>query len=385
MKKLLLIITSFAIGFFYNCSKNDNVPITVKTDSENVVTIVADNPTFYRGMDLSFQMELESYNIDSKDANNNSIVLWDYVKLKGCNWVRLKLWHSAINNPNSLALVKSYALKLKQRNIPFLLDIHYSDTWADPANQTMPAAWQNLNFLELKNQVYLYTKNVLDDLKNQNTMPSFVQIGNETDNGFLWNFGKIWGQFSNNWVNYSDLVKSGIRAVREVNGNRTKIILHYSNPEIAEYFFQELAVFSLDFDVIGLSYYPQYHTKDLTVLQTKLNNLAARFNKQIMIVEVAYPFSLGYQDNLNNIVGSTNQILPNYDATIFGQKDFLSKIKTIVQLIPNQKGIGFVYWAPDWVAFAGNQTTSMQGSSWENQCLWDFNHQAVAAIDVFAQ
>jgi arabinogalactan endo-1,4-beta-galactosidase len=336
-------------------------------------------------MDLSAQMELESYNLDYKDGNNNAINLLDFVKIKGVNLVRLRLWHSPTDGQNTLAKVKLYALKLKQRNINFMLDIHYSDTWADPAHQTPPMVWQSLSLVQLKNEVYLYTKDVMTQLKNQGTLPDFVQIGNETDSGFLWNFGKVWNSFNTNWSNYADLVKQGILAVREENGTNTKIILHHSNIENAQYFFNELVLYNIDYDVIGLSYYPQYGTKDLNVVQTKLNYLANTFDKKVMIVEVAYPFSLGWQDNSNNITGLASQIIPEYSATPNGQKLFLEQVATIVKNIPNNKGLGFVYWAPDWIAFTGNGATSTLGSSWENQCLFDFDHNALPAFDVFGK
>ncbi len=126
------------------------------------------------------------------------ISILDFSQQKGCNLVRLKLWHSPANNQNTLAKVKMYALKLKQKNISFMLDIHYSDTWADPTNQTPPLAWQNLTQVQIENRVYNYTKDVILQLKNQGTSPDFVQIGNETDSGFLWNYGKVWNQYSNN-------------------------------------------------------------------------------------------------------------------------------------------------------------------------------------------
>ena len=150
-------------------------------------------------------------------------------------------------------------------------------------------------------------------------------------------------------------------------------------------FLRNLRLTILILIVIGLSYYPQFQTKDLAVVQTKLNALAANFDKEIMVVEVAYPFTLGYDDNLGNFIGSADQIIPAYPATPQGQKDFLIKMTAILKNIPNNKGLGWIYWAPDWVAFDGNETTSTGGSSWENQALWDFAHKALPAFDAFAQ
>ncbi len=142
-------------------------------------------PQFYKGMDLSFQSELEKYDLVYKDENGKPITLLDYVSENGTNLVRLKLWHTPQNGQNSLSDVKAYALKIKSRNMDFLLDFHYSDTWADPGSQTPPQAWQNMNFDEIKNAIYNYTKEVLLELKEQNTLPKIIQIGNETDSGLL--------------------------------------------------------------------------------------------------------------------------------------------------------------------------------------------------------
>src|SRR5690606_32511821 len=109
------------------------------------------------------------------------------------------------------------------------------------------------------------------------------------------------------------------------------------------------------------------------------------FDKKIMIVETAYPFTLGYDDNLANFIGDNSQIIPGYPATPAGQKAFLEKMTEIMQAIPNGKGIGWIYWAPDWVAFDGNEAMSTGGSAWENQALWDFEHKALPALGAFNQ
>lgn len=339
---------------------------------------------FYRGMDLSFQSELEGYNIDYKDNNGNAIDVLDYVTENGANLIRLKLWHTPQDGQNSLNDVKAYAQRIKNSNADFLLDVHYSDYWADPAHQTPPAAWQNMTNEEIRIAIYEYTKNVMIQLKNQNTLPEIIQIGNETDNGFLWNYGKLWNEFSNNWSNYAALVSEAIRAVREVDTeNKTQIMLHYSNVEQAIFFFNELTPFALDFDMIGLSYYPQFHTKDLNLIASKLNELATTFQKDLLMVEVAYPFTLQWSDNQTNYIGSLDQTLPEFSPTPQGQKAYMEWLVMTIKNIPNNRGKGFCYWAPDWVAFSGNESTSTTGSSWENQCMFDFNHTTLPVFDIF--
>lgn len=354
------------------------------SSSNNSDETQSDSQTFYKGMDLSFQSELEDYNIDYKDANGNPVELLDFVKSKGANLVRLRLWHTPQNGENGLADVKAYAQKIKAKNMDFLLDFHYSDYWADPGTQTPPAAWQNMTTNQVKVETYNYTKDVVLQLKAQNTLPKMIQIGNETDSGFLWNYGRVWDDFSNNWVNYAGLISEAIRAIREVDTQNTvQIMLHHSNVENAIYLFNKLQPYNLDFDVIGLSYYPQFHTQYLNLVASKLNELATTFNKDILMAEVAYPFTLQWNDNQANFIGTLDQTLEEFLPTPQGQKAYFEWLVTTIKNIPNNRGIGFCYWAPDWVAFNGNENTSTNGTSWENQCLFDFDLKALPALDVF--
>ncbi|WP_047545399.1 arabinogalactan endo-beta-1,4-galactanase [Psychroserpens sp. Hel_I_66] len=362
----------FAI-IIYSCSENST------TDNSELVS-----PIFYKGMDLSFQSELEDYNVTYNDQNGNLIGLLDFVTAKGANLIRLKLWHTPQNGENGLNDVKAYAQRIKSYNANFLLDFHYSDFWADPGTQTPPVAWQNMTNEEIRVAIYEYTKDVLTQLKNQNTLPKIIQIGNETDSGFLWNYGKVWDEFSNNWSNYAILVKEAIRAVREIDTeDDIKIMLHHSSVENSIFFFEELESFTIDYDIIGLSYYPQFQTKDLNVVANKLNILATTFEKDILLVEVAYPFSLGFDDSQGNFIGSLDQTIPEFSPTPQGQKAYMEWLITTLKSIPNNRGIGFCYWAPDWVAFPNNSNSISGGSAWENQCLFDFNHNALPALDVY--
>ncbi|EDP72059.1 galactosidase [Flavobacteriales bacterium ALC-1] len=368
--KLYLLILSL---IFTSCSKND-----ASDDDTNTPK------TFYKGMDLSFQSELEDYNLDYKDEDGNSVQLLDFVKSKGTNLVRLKLWHTPQDGENGLEDVKTYAQKVKAKGMDFLLNFHYSDYWADPGTQTPPAAWQNMTLNQVKVAIYNYTKDVVTQLKAQNTLPDMIQIGNETDSGFLWNYGRVWGSFSDNWVNYAGLVSEATRAIREVDTeNKVQIMLHHASVENAIFFFNELQSYNLDFDIIGLSYYPQFQIRDLNLVVSKLNELANTFNKDILMVEVAYPFTLQWNDNQTNYIGSIDQIISEFSPTPQGQKAYFEWLINTIKNIPNNKGIGFCYWAPDWVAFNGNETTSTNGTSWENQCLFDFDLKALPAMDVY--
>ncbi|MFD2915921.1 glycoside hydrolase family 53 protein [Psychroserpens luteus] len=375
MKYFKFLLLSLTIT---SCNSSDN---TIEED----LTPPDPTPVFYKGMDLSFQSELEDHSVTYRDVNGSPVDLLNYVTNKGTNLVRLKLWHTSQNGENTLSDVKAYATRIKNTGSNFLLDFHYSDFWADPGTQTPPVAWQNMTDEEIRIAIYEYTKDVVTQLKNQNTLPEIIQIGNKTDSGFLWNYGKVWDEFSNNWGNYAALVREAIRAVREVDTeNKVKIMLHHSNVEHSIYFFTELEPFALDYDIIGLSYYPQYQTKDLNLVANKLNILATTFGKDILMVEVAYPFTLQWDDNQNNYIGSLNQIIPEFSPTPEGQKAYMEWLVTTIKNIPENHGIGFCYWAPDWVSFPNNDTSVSGGSAWENQCLFDFDHKALPALDIFS-
>lgn len=378
MRLFLHLFTLFILGC--STSENSNTPQNENPDNQNPEP----ETVFYKGMDLSFQPELETYNVNYRNENGTVVDLLDFVNENGTNLVRLKLWHTSQNGQNSLDDVKAYGQRVKAKNMAFLLDFHYSDFWADPGTQTPPAAWQNMTQEELRVAIFDYTKDVMTELKNQNTLPEIVQIGNETDSGFLWNYGKVWDEFSDNWGNYAALVREAIRAVREVDTENTvKIMLHHSKVVNSKFFFEELAPYNIDFDIIGLSYYPQFQTKDLDLVASELNQMALNFNKDILMVEVAYPFILEGDDNANNFIGSLDQIVPEYAPTPEGQKAYFEWLVETIKNIPNNRGIGFCYWAPDWVVFQGNENTSTNGSAWENQCLFDYNHRALPAFDVF--
>jgi len=137
----------------------------------------------------------------------------------------------------------------------------------------------------------------------------------------------------------------------------------------------------MDYDYIGLSYYPIYHGKVLADLQNTINTLGTTYGKKVVVAETAYPFTLGYNDFTNNIVGLDEQLIPAYPATADGQKNFLIALKTMLQ--QTTVGFGFSYWGGEWIAFHGPEATN--GSSWENQALWDFDNNALPVMSAFNQ
>ena len=351
MKKALFLLLTITL---FSCS----------SDSNNSPEPVVED--FIRGADMSFLPLIESEGTIYKH-NNTAEDAITTLKNAGCNAIRIRLWKNPSDGHSGLAEVKTFAQRVKAAGLKVWLTVHYSDTWADPGTQTKPVAWQSMDFNTLKTSVTDYTNQIMTEIN-----PDIIQIGNETNDGMLWPEGKL----STNENQYLQLVSAATAAVRS-KSTTTKIMLHYAGITSSDWFFSKVA--SIDYDYIGLSYYPIYHGKSLTDLQNTMNTLGQLYNKEVVIAETSYPFTFGYNDFTNNIIGLSSQIIPAYSATNDGQKQFLSTIKSTVKLSTN--GLGFCYWGSEWVAFRG--PTAINGSSWENQALWDFTNNSLPIMDVF--
>ncbi|MEO0046473.1 MAG: hypothetical protein RL705_1664 [Bacteroidota bacterium] len=353
MKKILFLLASIT---FIACSSDGN--------SNSEPPIIEDE--LIRGADMSYLPLIESEGTVYKHNGINQDPITT-LKNAGCNAIRMRLWQNPSDAHSGMAEVKAFALRVKAAGLKVWLTVHYSDTWADPANQTKPAAWQSLSFANLKTAVANYTNLVMTEIN-----PDIIQIGNETNDGMLWPEGRL----STNETQYLELVSSASAAIRS-QSTTTKIMLHHAGISGSDWYYSKVA--NIDYDYIGLSYYPIWHGTDLVALQNKMNTLGQLYDKKVIIAETAYPFTFGYNDYTNNIIGLSNQILPAYPATEIGQKGFLSTIKNTVN--QSTHGIGFCYWGAEWVAFRG--PTSTNGSSWENQSLWDFNNNSLPVLEVF--
>lgn len=319
-----------------------------------------------RSVDLSTLPEINEagtkfYRIDGTEASILSIL-----KESGVNTIRLRLWVDPVSSHSSLTEVINFNNQLRQEKFKIWLTVHFSDTWADPGHQAKPRAWENLPFKDLLDTVYQYTSNLASILR-----PEIIQVGNEINNGFLYPDGS-----RDNRQQFHQLLIQAIQAIRDVSPE-SKVMLHIAGHNKATYFFDE--VDSLDYDLIGISYYPIWHGKNLDSLKNKLVSLADQFKREIMIAETAYPFTLGYNDWTNNIVGLPEQLIPGIPASVQGQKEFLKAIKKICD--DNTRIRGFSYWGTELVAWKGQQ--ALDGSPWENQALFDFNNRALESLAVF--
>jgi len=356
MNRIIQLLLCFVVLF--SCKKEDTNDSIGRKGNQNFISAV----------DISSYPEISNTNPTFYDLNGNKKDFLLILKENGVNTVRLRLWVNPINEHSGFNEVKQFSKELRDKGFKIWLTIHYSDTWADPANQKIPSQWKNHSFTSLKDKVYDYTKRVVREMN-----PDFIQIGNEINSGILHPYGKV----GTNNSNFIDLIKVGCLAVRE-NSSNCKIILHYAGIEKSNWFFNQVK--SVDYDIIGLSYYPIWHGKSLSALQLKIQDLSHSYGKKILIAETAYPFILKWNDLTNNIVGKQEQlILPNYTASPEGQRKFIRDIKKVINKVDS--GIGFCYWGAELIAWKGKQATN--ASSWENQALFDFNNKALPVLNEF--
>ncbi len=342
--------------------------ISCSTDKIDMSTLESENTIFISAVDLSRYPEIAISKPVFYDLDGNQNNFLEILKNNGVNTVRLRLWVNPNNGHSGFNEVKQFSKTLKKNGFKTWLTLHYSNTWADPAHQETPTDWQGVGFAQLKDSVYCYTEKVAKELQ-----PDYIQIGNEINTGFLHPNGHILTQF----LQFKELMDTAILAVRRYT-NDTQIILHFAGIEGADWFYKQVSI--LDYDIMGLSYYPIWHGKSFSTLKQTMLRLSDSYNKKIIIAETAYPFTLQWNDWTNNIVGLDEQlILPEYTATPTGQKNFIKKVKTLTNEMEN--GIGFCYWGAELIAWKGNQ--SMDASPWENQALFDFNNVALPVLKEF--
>ena len=346
------------ISLFISCQDD-----TVNEISENQHT-----SSIISGVDISDYPKVSSYNPTFYDENNNEIDFINSLIQNGVNTIRLRLWVNPVDESSSLDEVKEFSNELKSLGFKIWVTPHFSDTWAHPGQQQTPSDWSSLSFEELKNQVYTYTSQIMSEIN-----PDYIQIGNEINTGILFPHGRI----ADNQDQFVELVNEGVNAVRN-SSTIAKIILHCAGFESSNWFFN--IVNQVDYDVIGISYYPWWHGKSLDDLQNQLSSLSINFEKEILIAETSYPFTLGWNDWTNNNVGlEEHLILPEYPASPQGQRDFIRDIKNLVFEVNN--GIGFCYWGADRIAWDGE--TSTNGSTWENQAVFDFENKELPVLQEF--
>ena len=283
---------------------------------------------FAKGADVTWLPQMEATGYQFYDTDGTKKDALQILKDRGMNTVRLRVFVNPSDDPRSGHCSKeetvTFALRAQKMGFRIMIDFHYSDSWADPGKQNKPAAWKDLPFDQLAQALYDHTFDVMTALQKANVKTEWVQIGNEIPGGMLWPDGS-----TSNWKQLGILLNKGYDAVKAVDQS-IKVIVHLDegdNIEKYRTFYDNATAQNVRYDVIGLSYYPFWVKKDYTEtianLEFNLNDLVKRYNKEVMVVEVG-----GEYDKVEN----TKALL---EATI-----------KAVRNVPNQKGLGVLYWEP---------------------------------------
>jgi len=304
---------------------------------------------FAKGADISWITEMEASGRKFYNTSGVQQDIFPLLQSYGINTIRLRLWVNPANGWNGITDALAKATRAKAAGMKLMLDFHYSDSWADPGQQTKPAAWQSASFTGLNDSLRNYTIRVLTAFKNNNITPEWVQVGNETNDGMLWPNGKA----STNMANFAALYKTGYNAVKSVFPD-TKVIAHLSNGwdnSLYRWLLDGLKANGADWDVTGLSLYPSptnwqaYNDQCLS----NMNDLIARYGKDVMVVEVGM----------------------SWDQPT-ACKNFLTDLINKTRSIANNRGLGVLYWEP-------------QAYNWQGYTLgcFDMSGKPTAAMDAF--
>jgi arabinogalactan endo-1,4-beta-galactosidase len=287
------------------------------------------------GADTSFLPQAEQQGAVFKEKGVAKPAL-EILRDHSYNWIRLRIFNAPTTLPNNLDYTIAAAKQAKAMGFKFLLDFHYADDWADPGHQPTPVAWRNLTHKQLADAVFAYTRDTIASFKDAGAMPDMVQVGNEVSNGMMWPDGRLPG----NWDNFADLLRAGIDGVSAGSGAqpRPAIMIHIDRGgDIAgtKYFFDKLASYKIQFDVIGQSFYPWWQGS-LNDLRANLELTIHEYGKDVYVVETAY----------NWVPGNYIKHPGPFPETADGQRDFLDEVNRIVMDAPGGHGKGIFWWEP---------------------------------------
>lgn len=393
-KSIWPLVLAIGLLSFVNCKEDETL---TEPEEEEEEQNPRDLTGFYLGADLSYVNQILDHQGIYKDGG---ITKSPYAIFKehGTNLVRLRLWHNpswtkevygdaGTQRYNDLQDVAKSIQLARAQGMAVLLDFHYSDTWADPENQKIPAAWKDIKDIAvLRDSVYNYTHSTLSYLNAKGLMPELVQIGNETNCGMLYTEAPDGFPACNvcngAWQQMGIVVNGAIDAVKAVTVNatiKTKILLHVADPKNVEWWFDNMTTKGAvtGFDMIGFSYYPLWHTTvGLDQLSDKIAAFKSKYNRPVLILETAYPWTTTSNDSYNNHFGSQSAIA-GYPYTKKGQSDIMIKM---TQEVLDGGGQGIIYWEPAWISSQMKDLWGT-GSSWENCAFFDYAGNTVEAID----
>jgi arabinogalactan endo-1,4-beta-galactosidase len=329
MKKIIIISSALVLSLSMSCQKDSAVKKRTISESNVVVAakpLTADaSSTFAYGSDVSWVTQMESSSLSFYNGSGTKQDLFTILKGLGINAIRLRAWVNPSDGWCNTADLVAKAKRAVAAGMSVMIDFHYSDSWADPGKQYKPVAWASESTSDLYTSAYNYTISTLNSLKSAGVTPTWVQVGNETNDGMMWQDGRI---SAGNALQFTYMVNTGYNAVKLVFPN-AKVIVHiangYSNSTF-RYIFDILKANGAKYDVIGMSLYPStsnwstYNSECLS----NMNDMVSRYGKQVMICEAG----------MSESAASTCE-------------SFLSDLINKVKSVSGGNGLGVFYWEPE--------------------------------------
>lgn len=361
-----------------------------------------------RGVDISSILAVENAGVTFCNEYGRKQDIFRTLSEHGVNYIRVRVWNEPYDSRGNsygggncdLYTAAEIGRRAAKYGMKLLVDIQYSDFWADPEKQTRPKYWIQHDHETLKGEIYKYTAWVLETISEAGGNIGMVQVGNETNCFFC---GET------DMYKICDLFASGDQAIRDFDRS-VLIAHHFANPSTGSYawYAQVMDECNLDYDVFATSYYPYWHgtTENLT---TVLKEIADTYNKYVMVAETAYPYTSEDGDTFGNAVSEdSDSAVFRYDISVEGQAQCLTDVFQAVANV-GEKGIGVFYWEPAWLGVNGisweeqsslwkkygsgwatdyaaeydASVTGAGGSSYDNQALFDFEGNSLKSLQVF--
>ena len=341
-------------------------------------------PERIRGADLSFTLQIEAAGYRFTDQGRTAPVE-ELLAARGLNTVRLRVWVHPPPGYSNLGAALALGRRAHNVGCKILLDLHYSDFWADRTSQTTPAEWQNQDLGMLSSTVRAYTRGVVGAFAAQGTPLDMIQIGNEVTMGMLWPLGLIYSEDEEHWTGFVQLLKAGLEGAREGATDPLQTIVHIdcgADNNDSRYFYDHIIQCGTDFDLIGLSYYPFWHGP-LRDLSSNLNDLAMRYRKGLMVVETSYPWIFPAADGVEYCAGNPDQLadIARFPVTPAGQFAYFEALRSTIEAVPQDFGRGFLAWEPEWLPGVG--WGPGEDNPFANLTMFDWRGAGLPSLAVF--
>ena len=366
---------------------------------------------FYRGMDASAVLALENSGVKYYNFGGEEQDVFMTLAQAGVNYIRLRVWNDPYDENgngygggnNDVATAIALGQRATQYGMKVCIDFHYSDFWADPKKQFVPKAWQGMNIEEKADALYNYTLDSLTQILEAGVNVGMVQIGNEINNGM---------SGETDVANVRKLLTAGSKAVREVAADSGKDILvavHYTNIDDIkklDTLLTGLQVKEIDYDIVGLSFYPYWHGT-MDDLKNTIIHIRDTYGKKVYVAENAYCYTAEDGDGSANSVEGTGDLAEGYSASVQGQAN---EVRDVCAAASEAGAEGIFYWEGTWIpvgpadadnsaiwekygsGWASSYASDYDpkdagqyygGCSWDNQAMFDFTGHPLASLNVF--